>query len=274
MVEHGEWAYGPGSPAWTKSHDQRCMAEPDQRSIIIVCKDERDWMNSETGNPYDEFNMCDKNMITTQNTQKFKNSFIVLDDMGDKFLSHIKNYFTEGRHKNIQMIVMCLKLAQINNISRMNCDTIYITTYNETELFQNFNTTFKCNHMFHEIINELNSTYYNCTDGMADELCYGKIKYNIKDTFIFIDRNRTLIYDARIDFLDLEAFSLKDKLESGEIKILIVYIKRLLNSSTDRNTINTDNYIFYFNKLLTSKGIKVQNDVLTKEKFAASCIKY
>ena len=32
---------------------------------------------------------------------------------------------------------------------------------------------------------------------------------------------------------------------------------------TDRNTINHDNYQFYFNKFLTLKGIKKQNDVLT-----------
>ena len=28
------------------------------------------------------------------------------------------------------MLVMCHKPAQKNNMSRMNCDTIYITTYN------------------------------------------------------------------------------------------------------------------------------------------------
>ena len=38
-----------------------------------------------------------------------------------------------------------------------------------------------------------------------------------------------------------------------------------MNRATDRNTINKDNYIFYFNKLLTSRGIKIQNDVLTKK---------
>ena len=47
-----------------------------------------------------------------------------------------------------------------------------------------------------------------------------------------------------------------------------------MNSATDRNTINKDNYIFYFNKLLTSRGIKIQNDVLTKEKIATYWAKY
>ena len=47
-----------------------------------------------------------------------------------------------------------------------------------------------------------------------------------------------------------------------------------MSSATDRNTINKDNYIFYFSKLLTSRGIKIQNDVLTKEKIATNWAKY
>ena len=194
MLENGE--------AWSKSHDQR--------SKIIVCEDERDWINTETGNPYDELNMCETSKITTQKILKFQNRVIVLDDMGNEFNSHIKYYLTEGRHKNFQIIAMCHKPAQINNMSRTNCDTTYITTYNGPDLFHNFNTTFKYNHKFHEKINELNNSYCNCTDGMADELRYGITKYNIKeDTFIIIDRNRTMIYDSRIGILDLEALSLK-----------------------------------------------------------------
>ena len=85
------------------------------------------------------------------------------------------------------------------------------------------------------------------------------IIYKIKeDTFIIIDRSRTMILDSRIGFSDLKALSLKDKLESNEIIKLIAYIKPLMNSSKDRNTINTDNYQFYFNKLLASRGIKIQ----------------
>ena len=45
-------------------------------------------------------------------------------------------------------------------------------------------------------------------------------------------------------------------------------------SATDRNTINKDNYIFYFIKLFTSRGIKIQNDDLTKEKLFANVVKY
>ena len=37
------------------------------------------------------------------------------------------------------MIVMCHKPAQINNMARMNCDTIYITNYNGSDLIKNIN---------------------------------------------------------------------------------------------------------------------------------------
>ena len=42
-------------------------------------------------------------------------------------------------------------------------------------------------------------------------------------------------------------------------------MKPLMINATDRNAINHDNYIFYFNKLLKLNNIKIQNDVLTKE---------
>ena len=47
-------------------------------------------------------------------------------------------------------------------------------------------------------------------------------------------------------------------------------MKPLMINATDRNTINHDNYQFYFNKLFTLKFIKIQNDVLTQEKIKAN----
>ena len=88
------------------------------------------------------------------------------------------------------MIVMCHKPAQIDIMARMNCDTLYITTYNGADLFEIFNTTYDCKHDFHGIIQELNNSYYNCTNGTDDALRYGMIKYNKKEeTIIIIDRN-------------------------------------------------------------------------------------
>ena len=45
-------------------------------------------------------------------------------------------------------------------------------------------------------------------------------------------------------------------------------------NATDRNVINHDNYIFYFNKLLKLNNIKRQNDVLTQEMVTGNCIKF
>ena len=68
--------------------------------------------------------------------------------MGDRLNKDIAYYFTEGRHYNIQMIVMCHKPAQIINTARMSCDTIYLTTYNGPDLFKNFNEIYKCEYDF------------------------------------------------------------------------------------------------------------------------------
>ena len=67
------------------------------KNIIIVCKDDRDWIDPETGEFYIGFNTCDINMITSKKS-KFKDSVIVLDDMGDKLNQDIAYYFSEGRH--------------------------------------------------------------------------------------------------------------------------------------------------------------------------------
>ena len=61
------------------------MKSRDRRSIIIVCKDEKDWFDPETGALYAGFEIGDISMITMKNILKFQKSVIVLDDMGDKF---------------------------------------------------------------------------------------------------------------------------------------------------------------------------------------------
>ena len=101
---------------------------------------------------------------------------------------------------------------------------------------------------------------------MSDELRYGMIKCNKKKrTVTIIDRIRTMMYDSKVGFLDLKALSLKNNIGSDAIFELIVYVKPLLINARDRNTINSNDYQFYFNKLSTSKDVKTQNDVLIKE---------
>ena len=82
-----------------------------------------------------------------------------------------------------------------------------------------------------------------------------------------------MIYDSRVVFLDLKDISLKDELEREDISKLIAYMKPLRIHATDRNVINHDNYIFYFNKLLKLNNIKIQNDVLTQEMVTGKGIK-
>ena len=79
--------------------------------------------------------------------------------MGDKLNKYIGYYFTEGRHYNTQMIAMCHKPSQIFNTARMSCDTFYIVTSNEPDLFSNFNITYIGRHNFHDMIKELSSKF-------------------------------------------------------------------------------------------------------------------
>ena len=109
---------------------------------------------------------------------------------------------------------------------------------------------------------------------MSDELRDGVIKHNRKEsTFIIFDKNRTMIFDSRVVFLDLKALSLKDELEREDISKLIAYMKPLMINATDRNVINHDNNIYYFNELLKLNNIKIQNEVLTQEMVTGKGIK-
>ena len=128
-----------GKPSSLVNHEQSSFTDQNQnrdqnqnqaKNIVIVCKDDRDWIDPESNKFYTGFNKCDINMITKNNMHRFQNCVIVLDDMGDRLNKDIAYYFTEGRHYNHQMIVMCHKPAQIINTAKMSCDTIYLTTYN------------------------------------------------------------------------------------------------------------------------------------------------
>ena len=53
------------------------------KNIVIVCKNDRNWIDPESNKFYTGFNKCDIIMITKINMHKFQNCVIVLDDMDD-----------------------------------------------------------------------------------------------------------------------------------------------------------------------------------------------
>ena len=62
------------------NHEQSSFTDR-AKNIVIVCIDDRDWIDPETGEFYIVFNTCDLKMITSENKSKFKDGVIVLDDM-------------------------------------------------------------------------------------------------------------------------------------------------------------------------------------------------
>ena len=60
------------------------VQDQDQRSIVLVCKDDRVSIDPESNKFYTGFNKGDINMITKINMHKFQNCVIVLDDIGDR----------------------------------------------------------------------------------------------------------------------------------------------------------------------------------------------
>ena len=105
------------------------------------------------------------------------------------------------------------KPAGIKNLAGLNCDTIYITIYNDAELFSKFQYNVWLQHNFHKLISDLNSSQFNCTGGLDPKHRYGIINYSKKEgtIIIIIDIDRTMTYDSRVALLDIEALSIKGK---------------------------------------------------------------
>ena len=75
-----------GKPSSLVNHEQSSFTDQNQnqaqaKNIVIMCKDDRDWIDPESIKFYTGFNKCDINMITKNNMHKFQNCVIVLDDM-------------------------------------------------------------------------------------------------------------------------------------------------------------------------------------------------
>ena len=62
----------------------------------IVCKDDSEWINPETVEPYDGFNMCTVDLITSENIEYFENSVIVIDDRSNKLNKDIAEFLLVG----------------------------------------------------------------------------------------------------------------------------------------------------------------------------------
>ena len=52
---------------YTDQNQNQNQNQQQDKNIIIVCKDDRDWIDPQTGEFYIGLNTCDKNMITSKN---------------------------------------------------------------------------------------------------------------------------------------------------------------------------------------------------------------
>ena len=75
----------------SQNQDQNPNQNQDQaKNIVIVCKDDRDWIDPESNKFYTGFHKCDINMITKTICI---NCAIVPDDMGHRLNKDIAYYF-------------------------------------------------------------------------------------------------------------------------------------------------------------------------------------
>ena len=68
---------------------------------------------------------------------------------GYKLNKNLENS-SQQLEKNIRMIAMCHKPAQIDSMSKATTNNIYITCYNDTAFFFNLHISFQCEHNFQD----------------------------------------------------------------------------------------------------------------------------
>ena len=75
------------------NHEQSSFTDQAKNIVIVIAKDDRDWIDLESNKFYTGFNKCDINMITKNIMHKFQNCVIALDDMGDRLNKDIAYFF-------------------------------------------------------------------------------------------------------------------------------------------------------------------------------------
>ena len=76
-------ASNTGKTYFVKNYLILCQKDEEEhkKKMIVVCKDEKEWINPETGMPFDRFIMFGIDMITSRNLDCFENCVIVIEDM-------------------------------------------------------------------------------------------------------------------------------------------------------------------------------------------------
>ena len=180
------------------------------------------------------------------------------------------------------MNALCCKPAQINNECETSADTIYITTFTNTQFFKNtFKSKLNFNDVFEKVLSAETQEILNCKTKRDDivanhrtlpnlDLQYVIIKFNPNsDSFIIIDKNRNVVNDSSIRKINVEALSIKGDLSSDERNLVINYLKLRTNDPTGKATISENNYIIHFKKYLKDRVFENHIDILITEQIIA-----
>ena len=82
------------------------------------------------------------NDFTADNLKIFIDCVLVIDDLVEQLNGKIKQFFSTGRHFKSQMIVMCHKPAELDNMACASADTIYIKLIKKRSLITSISLLF------------------------------------------------------------------------------------------------------------------------------------
>ena len=152
-------------------------------------------------------------------------------------LPAIDSLYSKGRHHNINIIYLGHTVTEFNTKSRDNTPAIYITLNSSQQFFERVQEKFK-----------IDSNLYR-----FKHYKYGIINFNtISDYYIVLDKDKHVVYDSRICYLDIEKNVDYTEFKEKEYNILSSY---LTDRMLEPTYIKPNELMFYFEEYLDFKGI-------------------
>ena len=218
IKKHNFIIYGPSNSGKTTFIKDFCGLYD---TVNVFCIDGSEWK------AYNVYGLDDLKLL--DNLDGFANRRIIFDDMGENIrLPAIDSLYSKGRHHNNNIRCVGHTVTDLNTKARDNTPAIYITLNSSQQFFERVQEKFK-----------IDSNLYR----------FKHYKYGN----IVLDKDKNVVYDFRIGYLDIEKYGDYTEYEEKEHKILSSYLTDRMLESTH---IKPNELMFFFEEYLDFKGIK------------------
>ena len=124
MQKQNFFIYRPAISGKTSFIKEYCSL---YETVNVFCVDTREWK------VYNTFSVNELDLL--KNVEDFASSLVIFDDMGDNIrMPVVDNFYSSGRHNNINIISVGETVTKFNVMARENSPSVF-NTLNSSHLF-------------------------------------------------------------------------------------------------------------------------------------------